>query len=109
MNKEIINTIIQSYEDISNLKGVSMNFSLELRKRLQNNGFIRDIGKYIISEDNPRGDIELSSNPKASSQELLIHMINILLKEDKLMLSFTNKATEKDKTYIEKLYKSINK
>lgn len=105
MDNKIIETFLQAYEELDNLKGRSFEFSKELRNKIYNQGFICNMGQYI-NEDN--SDIEVSISPTEYERYILLKIIMDMIQNEEIELKLTDKATDKNINYLNKLVNSLN-
>lgn len=101
MKDKILNEkFSESIEDKLYHKGISMEFSEKLIKEIQTDGFIKNISEYIEKED-----LRTYIDIKYMDKDLILYVLQGMLKNDEAKIVFTEKAKEKDINYLKKLAK----
>lgn len=106
MDNKIIKIFLQAYEELDNLKGRSFEFSDDIIQKLNKDNFLNDISKYIDrNKDNK--DINVYIHSIEYEKYILLDVIMNMIKDKEIELTLTDKATDKNINYINKLIKSI--
>ena len=108
MDNKIIETFLQAYDELNNLKGRSFEFSNDIMQKLNNDNFLDNINQYI-SEDWNDKDINISMCPTEYERYILLDVIMNMIKDGEIELTLTDKATDKHINYIRKLIESLEK
>ena len=108
MDNKIIETFLQAYDELNNLKGRSFEFSNDIIQKLNNDNFLNDISRYI-SKDFDDKDINISMYPTEYERYILLYVIMNMIKDGEIELTLTDKATDKHINYIRKLIESLEK
>lgn len=90
----------ESIEDKLDYKGMSMEFSENLIKEIQTDGFIGNISEYIEKED-----LRTYIDYKYMDKHMILYVLQGMLKNGEAKIVFTEKAKEKDINYLKKLAK----
>ena len=108
MDNKIIETFLQAYDELNNLKGRSFEFSNDIIQKLNNDNFLNDISRYI-SKDFDDKDINICIHPVEYERYILLYVIMNMIKDGEIELTLTDKATDKHINYIRKLIESLEK
>ena len=108
MDNKIIETFLQAYDELNNLKGRSFEFSNDIMQKLNNDNFLNDISGYI-SKDFDDKDINICIHPVEYERYILLDVIMNMIKDGEIELTLTDKATDKHINYIRKLIESLEK
>ena len=106
MDNKIIETFLQAYEELDNLKGRSFEFSNDIIQKLNKDNFLNDISRYI-SEDLDDKDINVYIDSIEYERYILLDVIMNMIKDKEIELTLTNKVDSKNINYINKLIESI--
>ena len=106
MDNKIIETFLQAYEELDNLKGRSFEFSNDIIQKLNKDNFLNDISRYI-SEDLDDKDINVYIDSIEYERYILLDVIMNMIKDGEIELTLTDKVDSKNINYINKLIESI--
>lgn len=101
-NNKIVNEVIQGIKSVENLDGVSLGFSINVINKLKETRIIKDISKYIDSEE-----IEYYIDAKHINRRLLVDIVCKMIEDEKIEINFTDKIQAKDLEYLKKLSNTI--
>ena len=107
MDNKIIETFLQAYEELDNLKGRSFEFSNDIIQKLNKDNFLNDISRYI-SEDLDDKDINVYIDSIEYERYILLDVIMNMIKDKEIELTLTNKVDSKNINYITIKHLKIN-